>query len=188
MADNDVIKLVGGHQEIGPLLSADIIAAAEAADSPSAANPFATVGGSDAAVVRLRRVTLTYAQMAAPDGGLTINTVYTLQPGDWLLLASVIVTEAFNDSAAPLWEVDGWNGISQTQLSDPSGVDGTVVATNQNGLRSADGDVPGDGWKFVPNSQPVTPTTTAIDIQLRGGWAADGNAGSATVLLWVAEF
>jgi hypothetical protein len=42
MADNDVIKIASGHQTVGPLLTADELAAVQGAASPSGANPFTT--------------------------------------------------------------------------------------------------------------------------------------------------
>lgn len=169
----------------GTSLSEDIVAALEGAESPSGTRPYVTAGTTDA-VVRLRKVTLTHAQMAAPVEGVTINTVYTLQPGDVLLLAQVLITQAFNDSAVPLFEVDSFDGSAQNVLSDPDGVGDPAVA--QNGLYGLDFRTPGTAWTSLDNSVPVTPSGAAIPIQLRAGWNADGSTGSITVFLWVAEF
>ncbi len=185
MANGDVLQIVAGHQAFADPpsaegLSADIVAGLEGAASPSASNPFATASG----LVRLRKFTLTNAQML-PDivEGVLISTIYTLQPGDWVMLAQVIISEGFDDSGAPQFEVDTWNGASQHALN---------VAIGPSASEGSDGRLGGDigitTWGALGNVNPITPLTAALEIQVRAGMNGDGLTGSLTVLLWVAEF
>ncbi len=132
---------------------------------------------------------LDFGDFAAPDspGDPSMSGVlYTLQPGDWILDARIVVTEAFNDASA---------GASGASVRPEPGLGGTIFNTagvlidqvqpSDDGLYGADGQGPQASSVHVA----VTPLDTAVDVVVGlAAWTGDGTTGAMRVLLLVAEF
>jgi hypothetical protein len=144
--------------------------------------------------VRLRKVTLDLADFTLNPGIAYVAPVYTLQPGDWLFLAQIIITEAFNDTQAAL----GANAQVSVQ-GDASGVvlnAGGVSITpaaqswtgGQAGLLNPEGGVDAETSGVIIPKLPMTPESGAVQLEVRIPLDGDGTTGQLVVLLWVAEF
>lgn len=198
MADGDVIKLSGGHQTVGPLISTDIVAALEAANSPGAANPFATAADVPAAadtigLTRLRKVVFSYDQFSLdPALGVYALPLYQLQEGDWLYLAQLLVTTAFNDTAGDPVPIT-------CQIQSDTGNWALNVAGNLlpapdwggGGLVNADQGTQTELYSVLDPKLPMTPTPAGDPVQTwirLDSFNDDGSAGVAQALFWVNEF
>ena len=145
-------------------------------------------------MVRLRKITVGYTDFTLdPDRGIYTAPVYTLQPGDWVYLAQIIVTEAFDDSLGNGTTIGLYPNTpgAITAVSVESSVS-LPTPWGDEDLANADGGTSAEVYSVLDPKVPFTVypgIATPIPLQLRVvDWANDGTQGSLYVALWLAEF